>query len=291
MNNRHFNYVEPNRWIQMRENDRLANQNATNKLNEYVDVIKTAATFYKNNLSNCKIDYVYKDKKGISVLPVKYKQENFPHLNGINIPFVSANKKFDILLNGNNTLPLVIEKGNRTFDKLKLLPKLPELLDSNSTVLNNLQSVKQARKIGFDDAIKNQDKDLLLALQSFDPEFYTPKSLLNITNNKRYEGIPENTVLGIFKEKNIENGIKIEPLSLNKDSLDNIATTTEMLIGMKKYADELGKQRIKERNVSGKKQVSELSKEKKHAKKLTVKVDPRAREIALRRMRNQGLER
>ena len=57
MNNRHFNYVEPNRWIQMRENDRLANQNATNKLNEYVDVIKTAATFYKNNLSNCKIDY------------------------------------------------------------------------------------------------------------------------------------------------------------------------------------------------------------------------------------------
>ena len=60
----------------MRENDRLANQNATNKLNEYVDVIKTAATFYKNNLSNCKIDYVYKDKKGISVLPVKYKQEN-----------------------------------------------------------------------------------------------------------------------------------------------------------------------------------------------------------------------
>ena len=64
-------------------------------------------------------------------------------------------------------MPLVIEKGNRTFDKLKLLPKLPELLDSNSTVLNNLQSVKQARKIGFDDAIKNQDKDLLLALQSF----------------------------------------------------------------------------------------------------------------------------
>lgn len=47
MNNRHFNYVEPNRWIQMRENDRLANQNATNKLNEYVDVIKTAATFIK----------------------------------------------------------------------------------------------------------------------------------------------------------------------------------------------------------------------------------------------------
>lgn len=64
-----------------------------------------------------------------------------------------------------------------------------------------------------------------------------------------------------------------------------------MLIGMKKYADELGKQRIKERNVSEKKQVSESSKEKKHVKKLTVKVDPRAREIALRRMKNQGLER
>lgn len=40
-----------------------------------------------------------------------------------------------------------------------------------------------------------------------------------------------------------------------------------------------------------KKQVSESSKEKKHVKKLTVKVDPRAREIALRRMKNQGLER
>lgn len=33
MNNKHFNYIKPDRWVQMRENDRLANQNATNKLN------------------------------------------------------------------------------------------------------------------------------------------------------------------------------------------------------------------------------------------------------------------
>ncbi len=241
MNNKHFNYIKPDRWVQMRENDRLANQNATNKLNTYADIIKTAATFYKNNLSNCKIDYVYKNAKNISVLSVKYKQENFPHLTGINIPFISANEKFDILLNGNNTLPLIIEKGNRTFDKLKLLPKLPELLNPNSTILNNLQSIKQARKIGFDDALKNQDKDLLLALQCFDPEFYQPKSLLNISKKNAYDNIPENTILGIFREIKISNGIHIEPISLNKDSLNNIAVTTEMLISMSKYADSLNK--------------------------------------------------
>ena len=37
--------------------------------------------------------------------------------------------------------------------------------------------------------------------------------------------------------------------------------------------------------------VPELNKEKGSAKKLSVKIDPRAREIALRRMRDQGLER
>lgn len=162
---------------------------------------------------------------------------------------------------------------------------------SNSLILAQIQNVKQAKSIGFSKGIKDSDNELLIALQNFQPEFYQPKSLLNLKNHIDYDMVPNNTVLGVFKENEIPNGIHVEPISLNKNSLNNIAITTEMLIGMKKYADELGKQRIKERNVSEKKQVSESSKEKKHVKKLTVKVDPRAREIALRRMKNQGLER
>ena len=39
------------------------------------------------------------------------------------------------------------------------------------------------------------------------------------------------------------------------------------------------------------KQIPELNGEKDNTKRLTVKVNPRAREIALRRMRDRGLER
>lgn len=126
--------------------------------------------------------------------------------------------------------------------KLQILNKFTDVLQPSSTTLTSLKEVRQVQRIGFSKAIKNYDNDLLLALENFQPDFYQPKSLLNIKKHSDYENIPENTILGIFRERNIVKGIRIEPISLNKNSLDNIAITTEMLISVKKYADSLKKE-------------------------------------------------
>lgn len=295
MNNEdsYLKYIKPTKriYINHPETYRLASPEEIDHLNNYSRILKDVATFYENNLSASKIDYVFKDGQELQVLSVKYKRENFPHLTGINFAFKSATEKFNYLKNGNNETPVIIESENHTFEKLDVLHKIPELTKSNSLILTQIQNVKQAKNIGFSKGIKDSDNELLIALQNFQPEFYQPKSLLNLKNHDDYDMIPNNTVLGVFKENEIPNGIHVEPISLNKNSLNNIAITTEILIGMKKYADELRKQRIKERNVSEKEQTLESSKEKKHPKRLTVKVDPKARDITMQRMRDQGLER
>lgn len=242
----YFNYIKPSRRIRINhpETYRLATPEEVANINQYAIIIKGVATFYEETLSKSKIDYVYKEKGKIVVLPVKYKLENFPHLTGINFAFKSAGEKFNYLKRGDNDSPIIIEKNNHTFEKPDVLHKIFELTQSKDFVLTELKDIRQVQNISFSKGIKDSNNELLIALHNFQPEFYQPKSLINIKVSSNYESVPENTVLGIFKETALnKNGIRIEPISLNKDSLNNIAITTEMLIAMKKYAENLGKLR------------------------------------------------
>ncbi|MCT7802308.1 MAG: PBECR4 domain-containing protein [Lactobacillus crispatus] len=289
----YLNYVKPTSriFIKYSKSYKLATEDEVARLNKYEPIIKQVVEFYEKNLGDDKIDYIFKEENNIKILPVRYKKENFPHLTGINFDSKSALEKFSTLKYGNNDTPIIIERGDYTFKKLSVLHKIPDLIRADTTVLTQLKGVQQAKNINFSRGIKDSNSELLIALQDFQPEFYQPKSLLNIKDNLKYAQIPQNTVLGVFRERNISTGIHIEPISLNENSLDSMAVTTEVLIGMKKYADELGKRRIKERDISEEQQNLESNKEKKDTEKLTIKVDSRAREIALRRMREQGLER
>lgn len=83
---KHFKYIKPksNIIIDKPRTYKLANKKEVERLNEYSSLIKDIAKFYEENLSNSKIDYIYKEGNEIKVLPVKYKKENFSHLTGIN---------------------------------------------------------------------------------------------------------------------------------------------------------------------------------------------------------------
>jgi hypothetical protein len=227
----YLRYITPTTNIKINNPNsyKIATPEEINQINEYSSIIKQIAHFYETNLSNSKIDYVYKENNSIQILPVKYKCENFPHLTGINFDRKSAKEKFNYLKYGYNETPIIIERNKATL--------------ASSAVLTQLRDIKQAQRINFSRGIKDSNNELLLALQNFQPEFYQPKSLLNISKKNAYQYVPENTVLGIFKEQPIRDGIHIEPISLNRDSLDNIAITTEMLISMKKYADSINRKK------------------------------------------------
>lgn len=278
MQESYFKYIKPTKriLIDYPQTYKIATPEDIDIINQYSSIIQSVANFYDENLSNDKIDYVFQENGTISVLPVKYKKSNFSHLTGINFAFKNAQEKFNLLRNGNNTTPIIIERNNHTIDKLKVLHKIPDLLKSNSTVLTQLQQIEQVKRINFSKALNNKDNDLLLALKNFQPEFYQPKSLLNISSNKEYAEIPKNTILGVFRERKIPNGIHIEPISLNIDTLDNMAITTEMLIGMKKYADDLGKQLKRKQKLNltkGEKQMNNMDNLKEKVENYPVIVD------------------
>ncbi len=199
--NNHFNYVHSNRGIHLENNYIVATPKDIEKLNKFSSTIQHATTFFKNNLADKKIDYLYRDKNEIKLLPVLYKTINFAHLTGINYPFVDANKKFDYLQHGHNHEPILIENHNQTFKKIKLLPYLDQTLKCDSSILSDLAEIKQAQRLGFNKAIKDKNSKLLLALQNFQPTVYQPKSLINIQNSKNYYNVPEGPILAIFREE------------------------------------------------------------------------------------------
>ncbi len=281
MNDNFFKYIKSNHRIKIKYPNRykLATKENIAELNDYSQIISTIAKFYDEELSNSKIDYVYKDSNGIKVLPVKFLRENFPHLTGINFANKTALEKFNYLKEGNNDSPIIIERDGLTIKKLKVIDKLPNILKANSFTLTELNKVKQAQRLNFSKGILHSE--VLLALHNFKPEFYQPRSLLNISKSKQYNKVNKNTVLGIFREQTIPNGIHIEPISLNSNALDNIAITTEMLIGMKKYADDLGKQlkrKQKSNLTKGEKQMNNIDNLKEKVENYPVIVDEYASE-------------
>lgn len=198
--NNYFNYIKSNRGINLSKNKIIASKDQIDQLNLSAYTISKAANFYLKNLGDKQIDYVYINKAKLNILPVLYKIANFPHLTGIDFAFSTAAEKFEFLKNGNNNKPLIIEKNGKTKQKIDTLNMLPELINSDSSVLSDLNKIRQAKRIGFSRVIKDPQDKLLLALQNFEPSIYSPRSLLNMEKTSEYDNVPENTILGIFEE-------------------------------------------------------------------------------------------
>lgn len=79
MNDNFFKYIKSNHRIKIKYPNRykLATKENIAELNDYSQIISTIAKFYDEELSNSKIDYVYKDSNGIKVLPGQLPQNEF----------------------------------------------------------------------------------------------------------------------------------------------------------------------------------------------------------------------
>lgn len=242
-----FKHIPVSKGVKKFKNYYIANEATINNLNKHSVLIKEMTDYFSNNLTQGRVDYVYKSENMIKMMPVEYKKENYPHLTGIHMINSSAKDNFEMLRTAENTKPLFIEDENLVRKKLEVLKQLPDLLTTNSKVLDDLNQVKQAKRIGTNRGIRNNT--FLLALKDFNPEFYQPKSLLNVKNNKQYDKIPNNTILGIFREKTEGTTVKMEPIALNKNSLSYLAITTKMLVTISKYGMQRSQEIRKERQL------------------------------------------
>ena len=186
-------------------------------LNNYADSLKRSAQQYLDRFAGQKIIYAFNEDNQLNFLEVSFEKRHWMHLTGImpiyheQLPSV-AEKFIDEIASGQLSFQNVT-LGQGYNDKIKVLPMLPELLDSKAFTFNDLSSVQKFKRLELEKGIKPENEDLILALKT-DDNSAVPASLMKLTY-KTYQKIEasQRTVLGVFAEK--DNHIKT--LSINHD--------------------------------------------------------------------------
>ncbi|HEM3180873.1 TPA: hypothetical protein U0897_002239, partial [Streptococcus suis 92-4172] len=105
------------------------------KLNRYAPSIQQTAQWYLDTIADSHVIYLYKDGGSISSLAVQFDRDKFMHLTGI-FPYrehQTATQTLEDFANGKGNFDsiLIANKG-AAFDKIKVLPELEAIIQSDS---------------------------------------------------------------------------------------------------------------------------------------------------------------
>ena len=189
-------------------------------LNLYANAMRDSAQWYLKEMSGTSIHYVYRnpEEKQFQILNVKFDKKNWMHLTGVTpvynewVEHLSESFVEDIAAGKGHFKDLKFANGMS--DKLKVLNLLPEVIESDSFVFNDLSSVKKFNNLDLSKAIRPEDTDLLLLFK--EKEFtHVPASLMRVKGDlsKQLEDIDTGTILGVYRERDGQ----IEQLSINDE--------------------------------------------------------------------------
>lgn len=188
------------------------------KLNRYAPHLQNAAQWYLSNVADSQVTYFYQDGADTNSLAISYNKESFIHLTGIYpyregqtagqtlLDFAAGNGQFDNIL---------IANRGAAFDKLKVLPELPAIVDSESFYFGDLSDVEKFHSLNLDKAIRSNDQDVLLAFRTVDGTVL-PASLMRLRKSLNLlldQTNQEKIILGVFRERDGH----IEQLSINEE--------------------------------------------------------------------------
>lgn len=229
----YFNISSPNVSMNKR-NYHVIRSNELRKLNRYAIQIQQVAKWYLNNLADTKVNYLYKDNTEINNITVEFRKEHFMHLTGI-FPIREGQTAEQTLIdfaNGNGNFEnIMLANSGATFDKLRVLPELEQILETNAFYFNDLTDIDKFNRLDLSKAIQTEDKDLLLLLRQ-EEQNLIPASVMKITNNLKVEldKIEEKAILGIYREKDG----KLEQISINEKYVkDNGKEMLDILVNNK----------------------------------------------------------
>ena len=205
------------------DEDRMSNKTFRKNmrtLNLYANAMRDSAQWYLKEMSGTSIHYVYKHpgEKQFQILNVKFDKKNWMHLTGVTpvynewVEHLSESFVEDVAAGKGHFKDLKFANGMS--DKLKVLNLLPEVIESDSFVFNDLSSVKKFNNLDLSKAIRPEDTDLLLLFK--EKEFtHVPASLMRVKGdlNKQLEDIDTGTILGVYRERDGQ----IEQLSINDE--------------------------------------------------------------------------
>ena len=205
------------------DEDRMSNKTFRKNLralNLYANAMRDSAQWYLKEMSGTSIHYVYKnpEEKQFQILNVKFDKKNWMHLTGVTpvynewVEHLSESFVEDVAAGKGHFKDLKFANGMS--DKLKVLNLLPEVIESDSFVFNDLSSVEKFNNLDLSKAIRPEDTDLLLLFK--EKEFtHVPASLMRVKGDlsKQLEDIDTGTILGVYRERDGQ----IEQLSINDE--------------------------------------------------------------------------
>ncbi|WP_226997561.1 PBECR4 domain-containing protein [Streptococcus periodonticum] len=213
----HFSINEDRKSIH-KDNYHPVSDKDLRKLNRYTPHLQNAAAWYLENIADSQVTYFYQEGANINSVTISYNKESFMHLTGI-FPYKegqTAEQTLSDFAAGNGQFDniLIVNRG-AAFDKLKVLPELPVIVDSESFYFGDLSDVEKFHTLNLDKAIRSSDQDVLLAFRTIDGATF-PASLMRLRqglNIQLDQSNQEKIILGVYRERNG----KIEQLSINED--------------------------------------------------------------------------
>lgn len=185
------------------------------RLNQYAASIQSVARWYIDELAGSKISYIYQDGEDKSLLQVEFDKGNFSHLAGIR-PFEEGKRAADFVVDfaegRGHFSSMLVSDSLKT--KLQVLPLLPDILEANSFVLDDISSVTKLHQLDMSKAIKSSDEDFLLLFKDVG-DLQVPASLMKLKGEllTNVQATSQKIILGIYRERNGN----IEQLSINEE--------------------------------------------------------------------------
>lgn len=213
----HFSINEDRKSIH-KDNYHPVSDKDLRKLNRYTPHLQNAAAWYLENIADSQVTYFYQEGANTNSVTISYNKESFMHLTGI-FPYKegqTAEQTLSDFAAGNGQFDnILIANRGAAFDKLKVLPELPVIVDSESFYFGDLSDVEKFHTLNLDKAIRSSDQDVLLAFRTIDGATF-PASLMRLRqglNLQLDQSNQEKIILGVYRERNG----KIEQLSINED--------------------------------------------------------------------------
>ena len=208
------------------------------KLNRYASHLQNAAQWYLENVADSQVIYFYQDGADTNSVAISYNKESFMHLTGIYpyregqtaeqtlLDFATGNGQFDNIL---------IANRGAAFDKLKVLPELPTMVDAESFYFGDLSDVEKFHTLNLDKAIRSNDQDVLLAFRTVDGTVL-PASLMRLRQSLNLlldQTNQEKIILGVFRERDGH----IDQLSINEEYVKDKGAEMLSVLKNKQYEE------------------------------------------------------
>lgn len=200
---------------------RVARAKDMKDLNLFAPTLQSTAQWYLQELADSKIHYVFKDADGqFDKLEVNFQEKNFAHLAGISPVNRTMKETLYDFAEGRGDYPNIqVSKALRS--KMKVLPLLPDIVDANSFVFNDLTNIEKLDNLDLSKAIAPEDNDLLVLFKDTAQDGLVPSSLMRVQGefSQSLQEVERQTVLGVYRERDG----KLEQLSINEELSQNDA--------------------------------------------------------------------